>query len=284
MMQGRETAASLLQAEVHEVEHARELAEHNALCARVRAQHRVDLLVQRLELRRALEEREVDAVEDRRLAHARVREWRVRRRRAGAGGVLLGQHGGGGRVEVDGERPLARRARRCADRVVEVLGDADAAERVAAGGADAVLERVVADAADAERAAAAAPAAALLRRRERRRAVGGTVAERRRHGRVGVPAARGTVDDEVRVVDRLAEADEQVEDVRVVVEDRAAVDVPARAAVTRQSPGKSSHRSRIPAVDALSVLATPRHQQQVYAAAITHVQPDYSTLRTARAL
>jgi hypothetical protein len=43
-----------------------------------------------------------------------------------------------------------------------------------------------------------------------------------------VAATGGTVDYKVGVIDCLAQADEQVEDVSVVVENRAAVNIPAR--------------------------------------------------------
>ena len=53
-------------------------------------------------------------------------------------------------VEVNRQRPRTRGARACADRGIQVLGDADAAEGVAAGGANAVLEGVVAQGARTE--------------------------------------------------------------------------------------------------------------------------------------
>ena len=79
---------------------------------------------------------------------------------------------------------------------------------MATGGDDAVLEGVAAEAADA-------PVEGL---RVRRRAGGGR--------RVDAAAGRA-VDDQVGVVHGLAQPDEQVEDVGVVVEHRAALDVPA---------------------------------------------------------
>ena len=50
-----------------------------------------------------------------------------------------------------------------------------------------------------------------------------------RQRRQGVVAAtRSTVDDEVGVVDGLAEADEEVKDVRIVVQQRATLHIPAQ--------------------------------------------------------
>mmetsp|Transcript_32898 Transcript_32898/g.72651 ORF Transcript_32898/g.72651 Transcript_32898/m.72651 type:complete len:288 (+) Transcript_32898:313-1176(+) len=129
--------ANLLQAVLHQVQHARELAEHEGLAGRVAIHHAVKLLTQRLNLGTGLEGRQVDAGQDAvllgrpaacclggLLRHGRRRAWwcrQVHREGLGAGGAL-----------------------RCACGTLDILHDACAAEGVPAGRRDRVLHVLVA--------------------------------------------------------------------------------------------------------------------------------------------
>jgi hypothetical protein len=89
---------------------------------------------------------------------------------------------------------------------------------VTTGGPHTVLKGVVADAADPQHPPLAAPVS---------RGSGGTRGKLPLGAEAVVAAPRGAVDDEVGVVDGLTQADEKVEDVCVVVQDCAALDIPA---------------------------------------------------------
>mmetsp|Transcript_25520 Transcript_25520/g.64869 ORF Transcript_25520/g.64869 Transcript_25520/m.64869 type:complete len:271 (+) Transcript_25520:932-1744(+) len=188
----------------------------------------MQLLHQRLDLRRRLELAQVEAREQAGLCAPGGDDTPGGRRavacgpaergtaRVSLGGRVRGRRGerrDGRSVQVDGERLLARGAVACSLRVqsVDVLAHASAAERVAAAGEHDVLAIFVAQAAVGALEAAGSSTRGASER--------GAVLE------LGILDLALRVEDEIRVVDGLAQPREQVEDVGVVVQQGARLDV-----------------------------------------------------------
>mmetsp|Transcript_54236 Transcript_54236/g.172149 ORF Transcript_54236/g.172149 Transcript_54236/m.172149 type:complete len:366 (-) Transcript_54236:619-1716(-) len=207
---------ALLEAELHDLQHAGELREDDGLGGGVLLPHPRELLPQRLDLGGGLEGAHVDARHDALALEA------LGGRGGGRGGRAREVHAQGLLASGTGGARGARGGGRVAHRAPHQLREAAPAHpRAAALRLERVLGGVVADRAQPQRPLLLRllrPAPVHLRVAE---GVPRGVLPRPRRRREGLAAGGGGgVHDEVGVVHGLAEADEEVEDVRVVVQDR----------------------------------------------------------------